>query len=365
VNLFIASELDWKEKGIRLTQQTRFPEEPVTRLLIDASKPVKAAIRIRHPYWAEGPLKINVNGSAWKNASKAGEYAIVERVWKKGDRIGITLPMSLRAEPLPHAPERVAVMYGPLVMAGLFGREAMPEKPLAKDRLAFDSIPAPEVPALVSGGRDAGAWFKPAPGKPLRFVPARPDLLRALRSAKTDVELAPFYQVWNERYTVYWHLLSEDAWKAQQGVVSEEQRRMTLLESRLTDAFRPAEIAPEREHNFQGERAMQGDFGLRRYREAVRGGWFSFDMKVDPARPMELLCEYSGNFGGRSFDILVDGVKVAAQALERDRPEQFYEITYALPEDVTRGKEKVTVKFQAAERGRGAGPLFKAWMLRR
>ncbi len=365
VNLFIASELDWKEKGIKLAQQTRFPEEPVTRLLIGAAKPVKAAIRIRHPYWAEGALRISVNGSAWKNDSKRGSYAVVDRTWKKGDRVEVAFPMTLRPEMLPNTPDRVAVMYGPLVMAGLLGREGMPEKPLAKDRLAFDSIPAPEAPVVVSDDRDAAKWFKTVEGNSLRFAPARPGVLRALRDAKTDVELAPFYQIWNERYTVYWHLLSESAWKAQQGAVSEEQKRMKLLEARLTDAFRPAEIQPEKEHNFQGERAMQGDADLRRYREAARGGWFSFEMKVDPARPMELLCEYSGDFGGRTFDIAVDGVKVATQALEGDKPGQFYEITYAIPEEATRGKDKVTVKFQAAERGRGAGPLFKAWMLRR
>ncbi len=61
VNLFIPSELAWREKGITVRQETRFPEEEVTHLTITADRPVHLALRVRYPSWAHG-LTVTVNG---------------------------------------------------------------------------------------------------------------------------------------------------------------------------------------------------------------------------------------------------------------------------------------------------------------
>ena len=62
VNLFIASELNWKEKGIQLTQQTKFPYEEKTKLLITQGNS-SFKLMIRYPWWVkDGELKITVNG---------------------------------------------------------------------------------------------------------------------------------------------------------------------------------------------------------------------------------------------------------------------------------------------------------------
>jgi hypothetical protein len=107
-----------------------------------------------------------------------------------------------------------------------------------------------------------------------------------------------------------------------------------------------------------GEHTSAGEFNGRKYRHATNGGWFSFEMKVLPEEPMELLCTYWGSDRRqRLFDILVDGTRVATQTLNDGRPGEFFDVTYPIPRELTRGKEKVTVRLQAHP-DKWAGGLF-------
>jgi hypothetical protein len=75
-------------------------------------------------------------------------------------------------------------------------------------------------------------------------------------------------------------------------------------------------------------------------------------------QPQELRVKYwGGDTGGREFDIFADDVKLATQKLDNNKPGEFYEETYSLPAQMTQGKEKVTVKFQA-HLGKTAGGVF-------
>ncbi len=126
VNLFIASELDWAEKGLKLRQETRFPEEPKTTLVVTAAKPVEAAIRLRIPAWIAPGGYVEVNGTRLREFSSPSSFLTVRRTWRSGDRIELALPMSLRLERLPDAPDVAAFLYGPIVLAGrLGGAEAL------------------------------------------------------------------------------------------------------------------------------------------------------------------------------------------------------------------------------------------------
>ena len=101
VNLFIASEVDWPEKGLRLEQQTNFPEEEGTALVFHAERPVDMALNIRIPWWATNGGTIKLNGTALPAFSSPGSYLTLKRTWKEGDRVEVRLPMSLRIETLP------------------------------------------------------------------------------------------------------------------------------------------------------------------------------------------------------------------------------------------------------------------------
>src|SRR5581483_3886871 len=119
VNLFIASELDWLEKGLQVRQTTRFPEEQGTALTISAKAPTEMAINLRIPYWARGG-KVKINGVDEPIFSSPSSYLVLNRTWKSGDKIELSLPMDLHIDPMPDDQTVQAMMYGPLVLAGKF-----------------------------------------------------------------------------------------------------------------------------------------------------------------------------------------------------------------------------------------------------
>ena len=192
---YIASVLNWKEKGVTIAQKTGFPEEQGTTLEFNCNSPVGLKINVRYPYWAVNGIGIKVNGIRKMVNGKPGTCVVIDRIWKTGDRMEIALPFTLRIEPMPDDNSRVAVMYGPLVLAGDLG----PLQDSLSDNPDY-------VPVLVTDKRDPSLWIKPVDGKINTFKTINTGRPR-------DVELKPFYTFYDRRYSVYWDLFSEKAWK--------------------------------------------------------------------------------------------------------------------------------------------------------
>jgi len=196
VNLFIASELNWSERGVRLVQETRFPEEEGTTLRIQTAKPVRFALRIRVPYWATHGGTAVLNGHGLDGFAAPGGYYVLDRTWRNGDTVAVKLPMSLHLHAMPDDPTLAAVMYGPLVLAGRLGTEGLtpdvlraePTKPRTIPEYKGQPIPAPEL-------RAQGA--ERVAGRGLEFRAA---------GEKGAVTLVPFHTIFDERYAIYWRL---------------------------------------------------------------------------------------------------------------------------------------------------------------
>jgi uncharacterized protein len=199
VNLFIASELNWAGKGLKVRQETRFPEEPKTTLVMTAAKPVELDLRIRIPGWIAKGGSIKVNGQKLPEYASPSSYLTIRRVWKSGDRVEIALPMELRLDRLPDRPSVAAILYGPIVLAGeLGGAEGLTEdKVYGKYGPEGDAVPVP----TFEGKNDSplAEWIKPVAGKPMTF--------QTVGAGKPkDVTLVPFYRLFGQRYSVYWEL---------------------------------------------------------------------------------------------------------------------------------------------------------------
>lgn len=198
VNLFIASELDWRERGVRLVQATRFPEEEGTTLTVHAPKPTRFVLRVRVPYWATRGGTATLNARALDGFAAPGGYYVLDRTWRDGDRLTVSLPMGLHLQPMPDDPSLVAVMYGPLVLAGKLGTEGLtpavlraePTKPRTVPEYKAAAVPAPDFTA--SG--DPATWIK-RKGAALEF--------ETVGQAR-DVTLVPFHLLFDERYAIYW-----------------------------------------------------------------------------------------------------------------------------------------------------------------
>jgi len=330
VNLFIASELNWREKGLSLKQETRYPDADTMRFTFKTKKPVTLTVRLRYPAWATKGLSLWINDRPQTVNAKPGSFVEIRRTWKTGDRISLKIPMSLRLETLPDNPHRVAILYGPTVLAGDLGsgEQTGVNNPVL-------------APALITENKPLADWIRVVAGEPSTFETigvGRP----------LDVKLYPFYRMHNRSYAVYWDQFTPQQWVVREAGYKAELEAARRLEEMTVDFAQPGEMQPERDHNMQGEHTEAGEHSGRKWRHARDGGWVSFDLKVLPDKPVSLVCTYwGGETGARSFDILADGVKIATQSLQNDKPGQFFEVTYAIPEALTHGKTKITVRFEA------------------
>jgi DUF1680 family protein len=360
VNLFIASELKWSERGVTVRQETKYPEEEATRLMFTCDQPVELTLHIRVPYWATAGFEVAVNGQLQpaepakeaRIASKRdaadstpGSYVRLTRQWKTGDGVEVRMPMSLRTEAFRDNPRKLAVMYGPLVLCA-------PIQPQQK------------LPTVVAEPAEIPTHIRKADGQALTFI-GSPDIFRTVgQEAGQGVRLIPLYKEYHGPYVVYWDALSPDQWKAKEAEYEAELAREKALAARTVDQVQIGDAESEQAHQLQGEKTGAGGFSGRHWRHAIDGGWFSYVLKVQPGQPLELRCTYWGSdVGNRVFDILVDDTKVATQKLDRNRPDVLYDEVYRIPAELIQGKDNVTIRFQA-QGGAWAGGVFGCRVLK-
>lgn len=171
VNLFIPSEVTWGDNRMRIRQETRFPDEPGTRLTVLAGR-ARIAIRVRVPGWAAAPARAWLNGRELAGRAAPGSWLVLDRDWSAGDTLRVCLPMELASNPTPDQPAVQAVSYGPVVLSGGYGSQ--------------DAMPMPRL--------DIGSLTMTSE-RPLTF------------SAKADgrpVQLMPIARMQHERYNTYW-----------------------------------------------------------------------------------------------------------------------------------------------------------------
>ncbi len=341
VTQYIASELNWHDKGLKVRQQTRYPEEQGTSLRFETSEPLALRLQLRYPAWAEKGMEVMVNGSAVTVDAVPGSFVAIDHTWKNGDLVEVRIPFSLRIETMPDDPDRIALFHGPLTLAGDLGP--------VDDPRAFDLV---YVPLMVTDDRNPANWVSPVSNGSNTFATMGVGRPR-------DVRLKPFYTYHDRRYSIFWDLADETEWReleARYEAIMEERR---VLEARTIDFFQPGDIAHERRHYFEGPQSTAHRFRDRTYRVTLSNGWFSFRMKVDPARPNALKLEYWG--GGyrreKSFDIMVEGTRIASEDITEARGDRFFHVDYDIPLELTRGKTEVEVRVSAQARRIG-GPVY-------
>ena len=344
---FISSELDWTGKGLKLRQLTNYPDQQGTSIEFENTEAVECDIMMRYPYWAENGIEILINGKRQKVKGKAGSFIRIPGEWQSGDMIEVNIPFSLRLESMPDDPNRVAIMYGPLVLAGDLGPE--------DDTAAHDPL---YVPVLLTQNRDPSAWMESFAGEPNSFITKQVGRPR-------DVMLKPFYRMHERRYSVYWDILYEEKWTAREQEMRVRREQKKKIEEMTIDLVQMGDSLDERDHKYQGEKTWTREFKGRKLREADRSGWFSVDLDVYKGQPMALVVEYWGGFpGSRTFDILLDGGLLATENTSNKADGQFIFEQYKIPDELTVDKTTITVTFKPHD-GHRAGPVFTVRTVRR
>jgi len=345
VGLYASSIARWDSAGVEVEMSTDFPIGASASAKIRTKSPKKFMLALRRPYWAGDGFTVKVNGQALKETPAADSYVKIDRVWHEGDTVELNLPKRLREEPVPDNPSRMALMWGPLVLAGDLGPEVRQDDE--------ENMPAPSAPALVvAANTPVQQWLKPESGKPGWFKTSGAGLSQ-------DIEFAPMYELPRRKYAVYWDVFTPEEWTKRSAEYKAEQEKQQKLQAATIAFAHPGEMQSERDFNEQGEDSPPL---LWRGRHGRAGkGWFSFEMPVEASRPIALWVTYGGDRWRKStIDILVDGKKIGDHLEEHvspDREKQFIDVRYAIPSELLTGKSKVTVRFQATD-GNVIGGIF-------
>jgi len=343
---YIASELTWKEKEITLIQKTSYPEEQGSSFEFKCGKPVNLTLQIRYPSWAMNGIGIKINGSSIRITQKPGSFVPINKTWTSGDKIEVNIPFSLHLEAMPDDSNRVAILYGPLVLAGDLG--------LIADSSSNNAM---YVPVMMTADRDPSKWLKPVDGKQNTFITVNTGRPR-------EVEMKPFYTTYDRRYSIYWDLFNDHEWNARKAEYSADLERIKRVKEAEIDFVQPGQMQPERNHNFKGDKSSVGSYKERASRDS-RGGWFSFDLKTASHTPVALVVDYWGGYpGAKTFDILVSNKIIATENISNKKDGQFISEQYDIPEELLKGKSKITVMFQAHP-GNMAGPVFGVRTIRK
>ncbi len=223
-------------------------------------------------------------------------------------------------------------MYGPMVLAADLGE--------AKG--TFDGV----APALV--GTDLLASLKPE----TQFANFRTSGI----GRPNDLSIRPFYSQWERRTAVYFKRFNDDEWAKEQAAYAAEQARLKDLQARSVDVMHLGEMQPERDHGLASEISYPVSYRGKNGRDARSGGFFEFKAKVTD-EPLTLKATYWGEERKRLFHILVDGTRIASETLGYNKPGEWMERDYAIPQELLRGKATVIVRFEP-EKGHTAGPVF-------
>ena len=354
VNLYIASRLDWRERGIVLRQETTFPDSDKVHLRIETAAPVHFALRLRHPAWCAAP-ELSINGNPVTTGSSPGSYLVLDRTWRNGDVLDLRLPMRLHTEPLPHSDGKiVALMYGPLQLAAVIpSAPGVPDPARQRygDHLKSPGLVPGNPPVLIASDADA-ALAAIQPDSSGGFAAFRAFGLMQ----PDDLPLVPLHRIYEEHYAAYFRLYTPESWAERQNEVRAEEAARAALEAATLDRVETGFQQSEVEHGFASDRSETGDHRDRKWRDALPGGWFSYRLAVSPDQPVALVTTHWGGDRGREYELWIDDHRIPVRLPTGPR-DAFFEAAYTLPPEVTRGKNHVTVRLAAPGARAGAFSL--------
>ena len=359
VNLFAASELNWREKGITLRQETAFPYGETSRITVTGGKGTFPLL-VRYPGWVKpGEFAVNVNGKPVDLYEGPGSYVAIDRKWKKGDVVEVSFPMHNSIKYLPNVPQYVAFMHGPILLGMKTGTEDLAH--LIADDSRFgqyasgEKLPLDGAPILIDNHIESLAGkLQPVAGKPLHFT------LDVRMENPIKGELQPFFEIHDARYMMYWLALSEQGYKDRLEALARAEQERVALEARTIDKVQPGEQQPETDHKMETDGSVTGNTNDVFFRDARDGRSFSYLMQTGGRTDLSLRLKYwgVGEWKTHEFDIFIDdALLTSVNNTGKYRISEFRYEVFPIPESMLRGKEQIRVKF-VAKPGKQVGEIY-------
>ena len=365
VNLYAASQLDWKERGITLRQETAFPYSENSTITIAEGKGT-FNLMVRYPGWVHpGEFKVSVNGKPVDIITGPSSYVSINRKWKKGDVVNINFPMHSSLRYLPNEPQYVALMHGPILLGMKTGTESMAS--LIADDSRFGQYaggpkqPIDKAPILINNDiTSIPSQLTPVSGKPLHFT------LSTRTENKIEGELQPFFEIHDSRYMIYWLALTEGSYKQYIDNIAKQEQERQALEASTVDKVQPGEQQPETDHQMETDESYTGNTNNVFYRDARNGHYFSYLMQTDGLTNLKLRLKYwgVGEWKSHEFDIYIDDVLLRSiNNTGKYRISEFKAETYDIPATLLQDKKQVRVKF-VAKPNKQIGEIYEVRLIK-
>lgn len=368
VNLFTPSKL--VSKNFVVTQETQFPFSNTTTLTIGKSG--RYTLALRHPAWAAKGFAVAVNGSPIDATAQTGEasYVNIDRKWKKGDKVTITLPMELRYEECPNYSDYIAFKYGPILLGANTTNGSEQLRNVYGGEGRMDHSPGVmgsqknlmSAPLILGCRSDVMGRIKTLDSSKLKFTidVSRP----GVETYKwTTLTLQPFYQIHHDRYMCYWYQQTPENFAKSD--MAQSEAAIEALKNRTIDFVAPGEQQSEagHEYNYSSD-SGKGSYNGESYRDAKAGGYVEFALfnKDAISDSLSVMCRFTTADHGRTATLTVDGTKIADITIPgrvRNSENGFYNIEFPIPAELmkdSKGKIKTSYKVRLSATGATPNP---------
>ena len=368
VNLFTPSKL--VSKNFIVTQETQFPYSNTVALTIGKSG--RYTIALRHPAWAGNGFAIAVNGSPIDATVKTGKasYVNIDRKWKKGDKVTITLPMQLRYEECPNYTDYIAFKYGPILLGANTTNGSEQLRNVYGGEGRMDHSPGAmgsqknlmSAPLLIGNRADVLNRIKTQDLSKLTFT------IDASRKGIdtykwTTLTLQPFYQIHHDRYMCYWYQQTPENFTKSD--MAQSEAAIEALKNRTIDFVAPGEQQSEagHEYNYSSD-SGKGSYNGESYRDAKAGGYVEFALfnKDAITDSLAVMCRFTTADRGRTATLTIDGTKIAEITIPgrvRNSENGFYNIEFPIPSELmkdSKGNIKTSYKVRLSATGSTPNP---------
>ncbi|MCZ4222162.1 glycoside hydrolase family 127 protein [Pedobacter rhodius] len=360
VNLYIPSILNWKEKGIQLSQHTGFPNQETSKLTLKLKESSRFDINFRYPSWVEkGTMTVYVNGKMQVVKCNEYGYVILNRVWKSGDVIALKLPMHTKANFLPDGSDWVAFTRGPIVLAAELDTLSQPNLIADGSRMGHIAVgpllPLNNAPLIAGNKASLADAIKPDNSASMTFSAAQ----IIYQPRYKNLKLTPFYNLSGKRYVIYWPYTSNEHLAERIKNISVYEAEKIKLETATVDLINTGEQQPETDHNFKGEQTDNGLFKERHYRNGK--GWFSYRLKNNNLQGNKLSITLANEDKNKIFSIFINGKFIQKIELDDTKDTGFYNEQIEIPKELLTAD--MELKF-VAEPGSSIANIYEIRLLK-
>jgi len=302
VNLFIPSELNWKEKGLKLIQKNNFPDQNETELVVKLTKKQAFSLNIRYPKWAES-IRILVNGKEQSFKSGPSQYINLKRNWKDGDKITVQFTMKTKLEYLPDGSNWAAFVRGPIVLAAKTSTEDLKGLFADDSRMGHETrgklYPINDAYALVDDNKNFVSKLEPVDNMNFRM---------------DSLLLEPFYKIHDTRYQMYFQTFTKKEYESQKESQKQQELALLAIEAKTVDKINCGEQQPEVDHQYKGEQSNSGYDDEKFWRNTRSYISYQLQNKNKAGKYIEISA--LDTIKAENFEILINGNKAKINSVE-------------------------------------------------